>query len=161
MSYVYVFDFGDMVKVGISQKPSVRLRDLEEGNGVRAVRTFAVNTQDRSREIELKVHAKLSQHLLQGKEYFSCPFPLARDTVVEVATQTLERHVSGIKVGGVARSASAQQRATAKYNKKTYDRIEIKVKKGQKEKIVRYAAERGLSANEFITKALYDAMQDP
>ena len=32
--------------------------------------------------------------------------------------------------------SDAQKEATARYNKKTYDRIEIKVRKGQKEKIV-------------------------
>ena len=31
--------------------------------------------------------------------------------------------------------SDAQKEATARYNKKTYDRIEIKVRKGQKEKI--------------------------
>ena len=39
--------------------------------------------------------------------------------------------------------SDAQKEATARYNKKTYDRIEIKVKKGQKEKITRYAKLRG------------------
>ena len=37
--------------------------------------------------------------------------------------------------------SDAQKEATARYNKKTYDRIEIKVRKGQKEKIVQYAAQ--------------------
>lgn len=46
--------------------------------------------------------------------------------------------------------SDAQKEATARYNKKTYDRIEIKVKKGQKNKIVQYATQQGKSVNQFI-----------
>ena len=46
--------------------------------------------------------------------------------------------------------SEAQKEATARYNKKTYDRIEIKVKKGQKCKIIKYAAQHGKSVTQFI-----------
>lgn len=46
--------------------------------------------------------------------------------------------------------SDAQKEATARYNKKTYDRIEIKVKKCQKDKIVQYAIQQGKSVNQFI-----------
>lgn len=44
----------------------------------------------------------------------------------------------------------AQKRATAKYNAKAYDRIEIKVKKGQKEKIQAHAEQVNKSLNSYI-----------
>ncbi len=44
----------------------------------------------------------------------------------------------------------AQREATARYNRKTYERVELRVKKGQRE-IIRQAAKRsGKSLNRFI-----------
>ena len=45
----------------------------------------------------------------------------------------------------------AQKKATAKYNAKAYDRIEIKVKKGQKEIIQKRAEQLNKSVNGYIT----------
>ena len=45
----------------------------------------------------------------------------------------------------------AQKKATAKYNSKAYDRIEIKVKKGQKEIIQKRAELLNKSVNGYIT----------
>ena len=45
----------------------------------------------------------------------------------------------------------AQKRATTKYNAKAYDRIEIKVKKGQKEIIQKRAEQLNKSVNGYIT----------
>lgn len=47
--------------------------------------------------------------------------------------------------------SEAQKEATARYNKKAYDRIEIKVKKGKKQEIVSYAKSQNKSVNQFIT----------
>lgn len=46
--------------------------------------------------------------------------------------------------------SNAQKEATARYNKKTYDRIELVVKKGQRQLIKDFAASRGKSLNRFI-----------
>lgn len=50
--------------------------------------------------------------------------------------------------------SDAQKEATARYNKKAYDRIEIKVKKGRKEGIFGYAAAHGKSVNQFIVELI-------
>lgn len=50
--------------------------------------------------------------------------------------------------------SDAQKEATARYNKKAYDRIEIKVKKGRKAEIFSYAASLGKSVNQFITELI-------
>ncbi len=44
----------------------------------------------------------------------------------------------------------SQKEATARYNKKAYDRINIIVKKGQRQVIKDYAQKQGKSLNRFI-----------
>lgn len=56
--------------------------------------------------------------------------------------------------------SEARKRANAKYNQKAYDRIELKVKKGEKEKIREFAESQGESVNAFINRAIAEAMGD-
>lgn len=48
----------------------------------------------------------------------------------------------------------AAKKATIKYQKKAYDRLELKVKKGEKEKIQSRAAELGISVNAYISQLI-------
>ena len=48
----------------------------------------------------------------------------------------------------------AQKEATARYNKKAYDRIDVVVPKGQREIIKAFAASQGKSLNRFICDAI-------
>ena len=50
--------------------------------------------------------------------------------------------------------SKAQQKATAKYVKNNYDRIEIKVSKGKKNVIETAAKEQNESVNAYIKKAI-------
>ena len=50
--------------------------------------------------------------------------------------------------------SKAHMKATAKYNAKAYDRIEIKVKKGEKAGLQALAAQHGMSLNAFIITAI-------
>ena len=50
--------------------------------------------------------------------------------------------------------SKAQQKATAKYVKNNYDRIEIKVSKGKKTVIETAANEQNESVNTYIKKAI-------
>lgn len=54
----------------------------------------------------------------------------------------------------------AQRQATARYNKKAYDRIEIFVRKGKKQVIKDFAQKQGLSTNKFINEAINKAMEE-
>lgn len=54
--------------------------------------------------------------------------------------------------------SKAQTKASNKYNAKAYDRIALQVKKGQKEQIAVYAAEKGMSLNGYINKLIADDM---
>ena len=48
----------------------------------------------------------------------------------------------------------SQKEATARYNKKAYDRINVIVKKGQRQIIKDFAARQGKSLNRFICDAI-------
>jgi len=48
----------------------------------------------------------------------------------------------------------SQKEATARYNKKAYDRINIIVKKGQRQIIKDFAASQGKSLNRFVLDAI-------
>ena len=50
--------------------------------------------------------------------------------------------------------SEAQRKAVAKYNAKAYDRIELKVKKGQKSLLQEVAAQQGQSLNGYIKNAV-------
>lgn len=50
--------------------------------------------------------------------------------------------------------SDAQKEATARYNKKTYERIDVIVKKGQRQVLKDYAASQGKSLNRFILDAV-------
>ena len=54
----------------------------------------------------------------------------------------------------------SQRAATARYNKKAYDRIEIVVHKGKKQVIKEFAQKQGKSTNKFINEAIEKAMAD-
>lgn len=54
----------------------------------------------------------------------------------------------------MAKYSDAQKEATARYNKKTYDRIDVVVPKGQRDVIKAFAASRGKSLNRFILDAV-------
>ncbi len=54
----------------------------------------------------------------------------------------------------MARYSDAQKEATARYNKKAYDRIDVVVKKGQRQIIKDFAASQGKSLNRFILDAI-------
>lgn len=50
--------------------------------------------------------------------------------------------------------SEAQKEATARYNKKTYDRIDVVVPKGKRQIIKDFAASQGKSLNRFICDAI-------
>ena len=54
--------------------------------------------------------------------------------------------------------SKAQQKATAKYVKQNYDRIEVKVQKGRKAEIQRHSDQNGESLNGFINRAISETI---
>ena len=58
----------------------------------------------------------------------------------------------------MAKYSDAQKEATARYNKKAYDRIDVVVPKGQRQIIKDFAASQGKSLNRFICDAIDEQM---
>lgn len=54
----------------------------------------------------------------------------------------------------------AQKEATARYNKKNYDRIDVVVPKGKRERIKAFAAAHGTSVNKLINDAIDKVMAE-
>lgn len=54
----------------------------------------------------------------------------------------------------------SQRAATARYNKKAYDVIGLRVKKGQRAKIKAFAQSQGKSVNALINELLEKAMHE-
>ena len=65
-------------------------------------------------------------------------------TILHILTLVCSKGVIAVKY------SDAQKEATARYNKKSYDRINIIVKKGRRQIIKDYAAGQGKSLNRFI-----------
>lgn len=76
MEQVYIFDFGDKIKVGFSTNVKKRLRTIELSSGVKAKQVYAV---DASRWVEKESH-KLLTNRLEG-EFFAFPFDKAKSIV--------------------------------------------------------------------------------
>lgn len=57
-----------------------------------------------------------------------------------------------------AKISKSQQASVNRYMKKAYDRINLTVPKGDKERIEAHAAGRGESVNAFIRRAITETM---
>ena len=62
--------------------------------------------------------------------------------------------ISSKRRGDMAKYSDAQKEATARYNKKAYDRIDVIVPKGKRQIIKDFAASQGKSLNRFICDAI-------
>lgn len=55
--------------------------------------------------------------------------------------------------------SKAQQRATQKYIKNNYDRLELRIPKGERESIKKHAEKMGESLNQFLVRAVMETMR--
>lgn len=66
-----------------------------------------------------------------------------------------------IVIGGcIVAIRDSQKRAVAKYNAANYDRVELRLEKGQKDVVKAHAEARGESLNAFINRAVYTMEKD-
>lgn len=54
--------------------------------------------------------------------------------------------------------SEAQRKAVAKYNAANYDRIELRVEKGQKQVLQAHAESQGETLNSFVNRAIHEAV---
>ncbi|MCM1166720.1 MAG: hypothetical protein NC299_10640 [Lachnospiraceae bacterium] len=55
--------------------------------------------------------------------------------------------------------SKSQQKAVHKYVKNNYDRIEVTVKKGEKDRLKAHAEQQGETLNGFINRAIDEAVK--
>lgn len=55
--------------------------------------------------------------------------------------------------------SDARKRANRKWNEKAYDRIELRVKKGEKQSVLDHAATMGESLNQFLNRAVANQIE--
>lgn len=55
--------------------------------------------------------------------------------------------------------SKAQMKATQKYIKNNYDRLELRIQKGERDLIKAHAEKMGESLNQFLVRAVKEAMQ--
>ena len=79
-----------------------------------------------------------------------CNFP-CRQVIINIY---FLKYIFDSSEGMKMKYTDAQKEATARYNKKTYDRIDLVVKKGQRQVLKEIAASQGKSLNRFILDAV-------
>jgi hypothetical protein len=68
--YVYVFDFGDQIKIGQASNVARRLHTIEMASGRKVVRPFSIESDG---AYERLMHKKLVDYRVMG-EYFNYPY---------------------------------------------------------------------------------------
>lgn len=139
MEKVYIFDFGDKLKIGYSTNVLQRLSTIESASGVKAKQTFSV---DGTREIEQAAHYYLREYRIRG-EYFNCDFETAR------------KAVNGIVQGEIvippnAKHRDAKKKANAKWDSENMATLACKVKKDHADRFKAYCAEIGKTSNAVL-----------
>lgn len=139
MEQVYIFDFGDKLKIGYSTNVLQRLSTIESASGAKAKQTFSV---DGTREIEQAAHYYLREYRIRG-EYFNCDFETAR------------KAVNGIIQGEIvippnAKHREAKKKANQKWDSENMATLACKVKKDHADRFKAYCAEIGKTSNAVL-----------
>lgn len=85
MDQVYIFDFGDKIKVGFSTRVKERLAEIEAASGGTVKQIYVV---DAGKIVEQKTHARLRNRL--NGEYFAVPFLEAKAILDSVVKEEIE-----------------------------------------------------------------------
>jgi hypothetical protein len=93
-SRVYVFDRGDVVKVGISADTAQHKRQLESSAGIDIVRVFETAPSHLAPQVEALCHKILQKRRVKG-EWFRGPF----EKIVPIVEEVYRRAHIGDKIG--------------------------------------------------------------
>ncbi|MDR1219677.1 MAG: GIY-YIG nuclease family protein [Treponema sp.] len=86
--HVYIFDFGDQIKIGQASDVARRLHTIEMASGRKVVRPFSVEADG---EYERLMHKKLVDYRVMG-EYFNYPYEEAVKLLKQlVASKAIEQ----------------------------------------------------------------------
>jgi hypothetical protein len=84
-TYIYVFDFGNQIKIGQSGDVEFRLRNIETQSGREAIQHFSIEAEG---EYEKILHGHLAQYRQIG-EYFNFPFSEAVTLLKDMVANNL------------------------------------------------------------------------
>ena len=101
-------------------------------------------------------------HIEQWQVYRMCKIKLNELLTLNNDNLTLNILNDIIKAKGsdiMSPQSKAHIKASNKYNAKTYERLNILVKKGERERIKAYAEAKGMSLNAYVTGLIYKDME--
>ena len=78
---------------------------------------------------------------------------------IDVSVWLCYNNANTLEIGEVMPVSEAHKRASRKYNEKAYDRIELKVRKGEKANLQTHAESRGESLNGFVNRAIKETIE--
>ena len=146
MDNVYIFDFGDKIKVGYTTDVKKRLRAIELSSGIKSKRIYSVHA---GRKEEKFLHSLLNNRL-EG-EFFAFPFSEAKNL--------LDNIIRGeIKVPDRKGPTEAQKRASNKYNLKNMATLGCKVKKEEAKAFKDYCSQHGKTSNTVLKEYVYECI---
>lgn len=117
MDQVYIFDFGDKIKVGFSTNVEKRLRTIELSSGVKAKQVYSVPA---SRKEEKLLHSWLTNRL-EG-EFFAFPFDEAQQILDKIIRGDITAAPTTVKIKAKGRiTFSKLQQIMAERNIKKFD----------------------------------------
>jgi DNA-binding MarR family transcriptional regulator len=80
MTNIYIFDFGNRIKIGQSKNVQARLKQIENSSGEKAINQFSLEADQ---EIEKAIHLFLRKYRTVG-EYFNCSFDVAKKALLDI-----------------------------------------------------------------------------
>ena len=140
MEQVYVFDFGDRIKIGYSKNVKQRLRTIELSSGQKAKNVFAV---DAGRDVEFIAHSWIPNRL-EG-EFFAHPYQEA----VEVIQKIIAGEIKQPRYPRKTPKALNTQRSNDKYQKSGM--VNIRLDENLKKSMEQVCQELGMSMTTAFT----------
>lgn len=119
MKQVYVIDFGDKVKVGITDDIGRRIYQIQTAAGERAKRFFMV---DGDSSLERKIQHNLLQYRIVG-EFFRCDFVLACTVLGRLSGNTFHEKMVRFPDAEHSRTIWSPAKSNAEYYRKRRETI--------------------------------------
>jgi hypothetical protein len=96
MTNIYIFDFGNRVKIGQSKNVESRLKQIENAAGEKVINQFYIESPSL---VEKMIHDCLKEYRTIG-EYFTCSFETAKAellNIIEIENPDIFSHVEELK----------------------------------------------------------------
>lgn len=154
MEQVYIFDFGNKLKIGYSTNVPQRLGAIESASGSKAKQIYTISG---TRQIEQAAHYHLREYHIRG-EYFNCKFEVAKQALNGIVSGEIVVPFPHLSPSG-RKYTEAQKKSAKKWDAANLDRVSIAMPKGKKDDIKAAATAAGESMNQYIINAVDQRME--